>query len=127
MASRAIVEIRRTAQTAVRVPFEALARKALPRGYVVSLVLCGDTLASRMNSAYRKKTYSPNVLSFSLSKTEGEIFLNVRKAEREARSLGISARGRLALLFVHACLHLTGLDHGKVMDQQEERILKSRS
>ena len=47
----------------------------------------------------RKKDYPANVLSFPLSKHEGEIFLNVRKAEREAKVAGISARANRT--FVH--------------------------
>lgn len=125
MSSRVTVDIRRTVTTTVRVPFEKLAEKALPRKYVVSLVICGDSLARRMNTIYRKKTYAPNVLSFPLSKHEGEIFLNIRKAEREARTFGVSVQSRVALLFVHACLHLSGLDHGNVMDSREAKILKS--
>lgn len=106
------------------VPFERIAKAALGSTYELSLVLCGDTLAQRMNKRYRQKTYKPNVLSFPISKTEGEIFLNVRCAQREARKYGVSTRERLALLLVHGCLHLKGLDHGGKMEREELRILK---
>src|SRR3989338_5485677 len=72
-----------------RIPYEKLARDVLGSRYELSLVLCGDTLARRMNKTYRlpalklrragKKTYAPNVLSFPLARSEGEIFLNIRK------------------------------------------------
>src|SRR3990167_2810110 len=78
-----------------RIPFEEIAQAVLGKNYELSLVICGDNLARRMNREYRlpslklrqasKKNYSPNVLSFPLSKTEGEIFLNVRAAARGAR------------------------------------------
>lgn len=77
-----------------------------------------------MNTEYRKKTYKPNVLSFPISKTEGEIFLNVRKAEREACTFGVSLHERLALLFVHGCFHLKGLSHGRIMEGEESRVLR---
>ncbi|MDO8561682.1 MAG: rRNA maturation RNase YbeY, partial [bacterium] len=105
------------------IPFEKMAREILGRNYVLSLVLSGDALARRMNRTYRKKDYTPNVLSFPLLKNDGEIFLNVRKAEREARALGIPKRQRIAHLFMHGCLHLAGLPHGKKMDNSEKRIL----
>ena len=95
--------ITRTVKDTVRVPFEAMARASLPKGYQLSLVICGDTLAQRMNAEYRKKTYKPNVLSFPLAKLEGEIFLNIRKAQREARAMRIPLNTRLAHLFVHGC------------------------
>lgn len=118
------VEIRRTVRNTVRLPFNEMVRATLPAGYQLSLVICGDDLAGRMNMAYRKKTYKPNVLSFPLSKNEGEIFLNIRKAEREARVMGISANWRIAHLFIHGCVHLKGHKHGKKMDALESSVLR---
>ena len=108
-----------------RIPYEEIAHAILASKYELSLVICGDALARRMNKEYRKKTYKPNVLSFPLSKTEGEIFLNVRSAEREARLYKVPVRDRLAFLFVHGCFHLKGLLHGRTMEGQEQRILRA--
>lgn len=119
------LNVRRTAHTAVRLPFERLAARILPSGYHLSLVLCGDTLSRRLNHEYRKKTYTPNVLSFPLSTSEGEIFLNVRVAEREARRFGVPISARIAHLFVHGCAHLRGLPHGTQMDTLETRTLRA--
>ena len=105
------------------IPFERIAHEVLGKNYSLSLVLSGDKLARRINREYRKKNYAPNVLSFLLQKSEGEIFLNVRKAEREAKSIGIPVRSRIAHLFAHGCLHLAGLPHGKKMDDMEKKIL----
>ncbi len=122
--SQITLDVRRTVNDTVRLPFEELAVSALPRGYQLSLVICGDRLAQKMNAVYRKKTYRPNVLSFPLSKFEGEIFLNVRKAQREARAMRIPLADRLARLFVHGCVHLAGHDHGTSMDRLETRTLQ---
>ena len=111
-------------RSARRIPFANIARAVLGNTYELSLVICGDTLARRMNAEHRKKTYKPNVLSFPISKTDGEIFLNVRKAEREARLFGVSEDQRLALLFVHGCFHLKGLAHGRIMEGHEARVLR---
>ena len=120
-----MIDITSTVTTGVvGVPFEKMARTTLPKGYQLSLVVCGDRLAQRMNKEYRKKTYRPNVLSFPLSKNEGEIFLNIRKAAREARMMRISVSARVAHLFVHGCFHLTGHDHGDRMDALELKVLK---
>lgn len=118
------LDITRTVADTVRVPFEALAAAALPKGYHLSLVICGDRLAQRMNKEYRKKSYRPNVLSFELAKNEGEIFLNIRKAAREAKREGISTNKRLALLFVHGCFHLAGHQHSDHMESLELKVLK---
>ena len=120
------VTVRRApfAKGARRLPFEAIARSVLGAQYELSLVICGDELARRINRENRKKSYSPNVLSFPLGKLEGEIFLNIRKAEHEARQYGTTLRARLALLYVHGLYHLKGLDHGERMERAERTTLK---
>ncbi|HEY4522370.1 MAG TPA: rRNA maturation RNase YbeY, partial [Candidatus Paceibacterota bacterium] len=124
-------------------PFEKIARAVLGENYELSLVVCGDALARRMNKTYRlpaltrlratrgqelrrasKKTYAPNVLSFPITKYAGEIFLNIRSAEREAELYHTSLRARLALLYIHGLFHLKGLDHGKKMERLEHATLK---
>jgi len=117
------------------IPYQKIADAILGKSYELSLVVCGDDLARRMNKEYRlpalklrrarKKGYAPNVLSFPLSKGEGEIFLNARAAAREARRYKVPLRDRLAFLFVHGCYHLKGLQHGRIMEAQEQRILRA--
>ncbi|HUO50296.1 MAG TPA: rRNA maturation RNase YbeY [Candidatus Paceibacterota bacterium] len=124
-----LLSVKKTIRGSVpRIPFEAIAREILGAHYELSLVICGDTLAQRMNAEYRKKTYRPNVLSFPIDTKEGEIFLNVPCAHREAKKYGTTLEKRLALLFVHGCFHLKGLDHQnekdtKKMEAQEQKIL----
>jgi rRNA maturation RNase YbeY len=107
-----------------RIPFEDMARAVLGNNYTLSLVVCGDMLAQRMNKEYRNKTYYPNVLSFPLDKHDGEIFLNIRKAAREARQMDTTTQKRVALLFVHGLFHLRGMDHSDRMEREEQRILR---
>ncbi len=101
-----------------------MARDVLGASYQLSLVICGDKLAQRINKEYRKKSYYPNVLSFELDTHEGEIFLNMRKAEREAKQLGVPLARRAALLYVHGLFHLKGLAHGDFMEKEEQRVLR---
>lgn len=110
--------------SSLRIPFEKIARDVLIKGYQLSLVLCDDSLARKINRTYRKKDYAANVLSFPLDAHEGEIFLNIEAAEREAKRFSVSLRSHLMLLFVHGCLHLKGLGHGVAMENSEERTLK---
>src|SRR3989344_3868674 len=83
------------AKGAGRIPFEKIAHALLSKHYQLSLVLCGDTLARKINRTYRKKTYAANVLSFPLDKYEGETFLNVEAAAREAEGCKHCLRSRL--------------------------------
>jgi probable rRNA maturation factor len=73
----------------------------------------------------RGPSYASNVLSFPYASTEGEIFLNVRKAEREAKALGITTKKRVALLLVHGCFHLKGYQHGDTMERLERSVLRT--
>ena len=125
MSALHIIQLRKTVAQATSIPYEKMARAIFGARYELSLVVCGDDLAKRINAQYRRKSYSPNVLSFPYGTYEGEIFLNVRKAEREAKSMGISVRSRMALLFVHGCFHLKGYHHGVTMEKLEQKILRA--
>jgi len=84
------IDIKRTIRSsAPRLPYSEMKNNVLGQGYELSLVMCGDDLARKMNKQYRRKAYAANVLSFPLSKTEGEIFLNIRAAQREAKKYGV--------------------------------------
>lgn len=125
-----MVDIRKTIRSGTRgkvprVPFEAIAHAIFPKEYELSLVICGDALGRKMNRLYRKKNYAPNVLSFPLDASGGEMFLNARVAEREARKYDTSFKKRLTFLFIHGCLHLKGMEHGQAMEERE-RILQKR-
>ena len=119
------IDIKTTIRGSVpRIAFNEIAIAVLGKNYQLSLVLCGDRLAQRLNKEHRNKTYYPNVLSFPIFPGEGEIFLNIRKAEREARQFGVSAKQRIALLYVHGLFHLKGLDHSDKMEAEEQKILR---
>lgn len=110
--------------TRPRIPFSEMKTRVLGTSYELSLVLVGDALAQKLNRTYRKKNYRPNVLSFPLDKNTGEIFINIRLAEREAKRTGMRTNDRIAHLFVHGCLHLKGRKHGRRMDREEKNVLK---
>lgn len=131
------IAIRRTVRRAADLPYAAIARHLLGPHYELSLVICGDALARRMYLTHRKPrikgepdrgaSYASNVLSFPYAKDAGEIFLNVRKAEREAAAGAVSARKRTAHLLVHGLLHLKGYDHGATMERLERDTLRKFS
>ncbi|MAZ67186.1 rRNA maturation RNase YbeY [bacterium] len=110
--------------TLPRVPFENIKRKILGDSYDLSLVLIGDTLGKRLNKEHKNKNAPTNVLSFPLAKSEGEIFLNVRRAQRDARKFGHTPHEHVAFLFIHGCLHLKGFAHSRKMEEEEELLLK---
>ncbi|OGG54695.1 rRNA maturation RNase YbeY [Candidatus Kaiserbacteria bacterium RIFCSPHIGHO2_02_FULL_49_11] len=107
-----------------RLPFAAIKDAVIGKSYNVSLVFIGDKRAQFLNRAYRRTSYIPNVLSFLLSKKEGEIFLNARQAKREAKRDSVSYRSYVGFLFIHGLLHLKGNSHGSTMDVLELQYRK---
>ncbi|HBB65416.1 MAG TPA: hypothetical protein DCZ84_02165 [Candidatus Vogelbacteria bacterium] len=97
--------------------FASAAEQVLGRGYELSLVFVGNERMRTLNRRYRGKNTTTNVLSFPLSKTSGEIFINLRGLE-----------GYLVLrLFIHALLHLKGYAHGSRMERIETKLCKTFS
>lgn len=96
----------------------------LGKNYELSLVFVGDQRAKSLNLKYRNKGYNPNVLSFPLDESNGEIFINPNVALRESKKANMSYKKYIGFLFIHGCLHLKGLDHGDTMTKQEEKFLK---
>lgn len=108
---------------AVRV--SEIADAILGNRYELSLSFVGRRRAKAANIATRGKTYTPNVLSFPISKTEGEILICQDLLDRERRAFGLPSRAAAALfLVVHGCLHLKGMDHGPKMEAIEDRWLE---
>ncbi|MEY2640763.1 MAG: hypothetical protein RL150_156 [Candidatus Parcubacteria bacterium] len=102
----------------------AIKNAILGKRYELSLAYVGETRARKLNYAYRKKTYVPNVLSFPLDTTTGEIFICPSRLAKEAPSFAMTPAQYERFLIVHGCLHLTGLDHGPEMERLEERFSK---
>jgi len=105
-------------------PYQAIKDKILGTRYNLSLTFVGKKRAADLNEAYRQKTYVPNVLSFPLDESTGEIFICPAIIEKEAPKFNLSPIGYVAFLFIHGCLHLKGLDHSDTMDKLEQKYLK---
>ena len=113
-----------TVKTYPRHQYANMAEAILGKRYDLSLVFVGKTRAATLNQQYRNKSYSPNVLSFPLDASTGEIFICPQVAAREAAKFNLSPRGYVGYLFIHGCLHLKGLDHGDTMDKHEAKWIK---
>ncbi len=107
-----------------KLPYQDIANAILGAKYDVSLVFVGAKRASDLNKIYRNKTYTPNVLSFELDETHGEVFIAPVVAKKEASKFSLTYTGYIGYLFIHACLHLKGLPPGDEMDKLEQKYLK---
>lgn len=66
----------------------------------------------QLNNQYRHQDKPTNVLTFSYE-GEHDVVLCLPVAQAEAAGLGRELRDYVALLLVHAFLHVTGLNHEK--------------
>lgn len=107
-----------------RLPFIDIKESILGKNYELSLVFIGDTRAKTLNKKYRKKDYTPDVLSFPYDKNEGEIFINPYQAKRNSKDFDMNEKEFIKYLFIHGLLHLKGLTHGSTMDRMERTYLK---
>ncbi len=113
-----------TKETIPKIPFKELKDLALPKSFNCSLVFVGDKRSKALNIAYRQKDYIPNTLSFNLDENNGEIFINLKEAKKQCLKREESFEYYIALLFVHSCLHLKGMEHSDIMDDIMYKILK---
>ena len=101
----------------------------------VQLALIDDAYMSHLNTMYRKKNGTTDVLSFSLGSTPngaslGEIYISLPQAKRQAIALNASLIEELARLLVHGLLHLAGWTHEtptqlEAMERETETILNA--
>ncbi len=105
-----------------RLPFVDIKDSVLGKKYSLSLVFIGDKLSKKLNNQYRKKNKSTNILTFPLSDNEGEIFINFRLAEKEAKKYEREFSGYIGFLVIHGLMHLKGLQHSSRMERREKKI-----
>lgn len=105
-----------------RLPFAKIAEAVLGKDYECSLVIVSSRKSRELNRTYRQKDNSTNILSFTLDENEGEIFLDLKKAREDAPLFERSYSNFIGFLFIHALLHLKGLDHGTKMENAEKKI-----
>jgi len=86
----------------------------------LSILFVGDRKMLKLNSAYRGKNQTTDVLSFEARipvdikegpHILGDIVISVPRAESQAKSAHIEFHDELCRLLIHGVLHLTGYDH----------------
>lgn len=88
--------------------------------YTLSVSFVGKMRMARLNATYRKKNSATDILAFPLSATSGEILLHAPAIEKKSRSFKLTPQQYLEYVFIHGCLHLKGMDHGRTMEKSED-------
>lgn len=115
--------VTKTVKAYPTLPYQKIKDDILGSQYDLSLVFVGTQRAQSLNQTHRKKTYIPNVLSFPLTKTQGEIFITPSVAQQEAKHAHMTPKGYIGFLFIHGLLHLKGYSHGATMERAEKKYI----
>ncbi len=107
-----------------RLPFASMKDAVLGKNYNLSLVFTSRNELRRLNRIYRSKDKTTDILSFPLSDSVGEIFINLDEAKKESKKFDRNPENFLAFLFIHGLTHLKGLTHGSRMEAQETKFRK---
>ena len=103
-------------------PFVAMKNSALGKKYDLSLVFAPKKVLQTLNRQYRHKNKTTDILSFPLSDSSGEIFINLAEARKESKKFGRNLKNFVGFLFIHGLVHLKGFKHGSRMEREEEKI-----
>ena len=104
--------------------FTAIKDVVLGKKYTLSIAFVGNRVSQNLNSKYRKKNTPTNILSFALTKNEGEIVMDLTKIRKETKLFDRSFNNLVLFLFIHGLFHLKGMEHGGTMENKEASVRK---
>jgi probable rRNA maturation factor len=94
----------------------------------VTIVFIADERMADLNFRFRRKNRTTDVLAFPLTeksapngRVQGEIYISLDQARRQAREYGITLGEELKRLVVHGTLHLLGYDHHRRAEARRMR------
>ena len=96
----------------------------LGKKYELSLIIVSKSHIKHLNREFRDMDKPTDVLSFPLAEDFGEIYINIEMTKLEAKKFERTYENFLAFLFIHALVHLKGMDHGSTMESMEARYRK---
>ncbi len=105
-------------------PFVSMKEAVLGKKYDLSVVFASRQKMRELNRTHRGKDEATDILSFALSESAGEMYLNCGEAKREAKKFGRDFENFLGFLFIHGLVHLEGFQHGSRMEKREAKFRK---
>jgi len=107
-----------------RLAFARMKNAILGAHYELSVAIVGTAKMRELNRRWRDKDEPTDILSFPLSKIEGEIYINPFVAMKEAKKFDRSYDNFILFLFIHGLVHLKGYDHSSTMESIEKKFRK---
>ncbi len=113
--------IKKSTATLPRVAFAVMAKKILGPNYSLTLINTTPAHMRKLNLIYRNLNTPTDILSFPLSKNEGEIYMCMSEARKEMKKFDRKFENFIGFLFIHGCVHLIGYDHSATMERIEQK------
>jgi probable rRNA maturation factor len=102
----------------------------------LSILLCGDKTITELNSQYRNISEPTDILSFNLGETiqdagrqvylPGDLVLSLDTLRENAKYFQTSEDEELRRLIIHGILHLDGMDHSTLDENEPMLILQEK-
>jgi probable rRNA maturation factor len=105
-------------------PFSSIKEDILGKNYEFSLVFISKEKMKKLNKEYRNIDKATNILSFTLSKKEGEILICPMVVKTQLKKFGRTYGELLQFLVIHGMLHLKGMEHSSRMEVLEKKYDK---
>ncbi|TAE31186.1 MAG: rRNA maturation RNase YbeY [Candidatus Kapaibacterium sp.] len=94
----------------------------------VSVVVVDDMRIHAMNKEFLQHDYPTDIITFSLEDEDidGEMYISIDTARRQAKEYGVSLTNELSRLAAHGTLHLVGYDDAKAEDRTNMSKLEDK-
>jgi probable rRNA maturation factor len=107
-----------------RLPFVYIKEAVLGKKYELGVQFVSSAKQRKLNQTYRNKDKTTNILSFVISKTSGDITIDLKQVKKDAPLFDMTYTKFLQFLFIHGLLHLKGFEHSSTMEKEEQKYMK---
>jgi len=107
-----------------RLPFVYIKEAVLGKKYELGVQFVSSAKQRKLNRTYRNKDKTTNILSFVISKTSGDITIDLQQVKKDAPLFDMTYTKFLQFLFIHGLLHLKGFEHSSTMEKEEQKYMK---
>lgn len=100
--------------------------------YSIGIIFVDTSYIVKLNKEFLKKSYSTDVLSFSLSESDsplsGEVYINLDKIVEQAKEYKVTYKAEMQRIVVHGLLHLCGhvddteIDRNKMTAKEDDYL-----
>ena len=102
-------------------PLLSLKDEILGKKYFLSIAYVSPSVSRKLNKTWRGKDKATNILSFELSKNSGELIICPSVVKKEIKNFEKNFTEFLGFLVIHGMLHLKGMAHGAIMEEEESK------